>query len=159
MQEPSASMTFGPCVAGSDTLLPAGQAGTGSWLFPSPFSNLKTYAHVGQADMGRRAKERRANCGGRLFSPLLACPAGAKVFQLKPSPPIIASPVGLSNRKESFYGCGGKPIEPGFASRNPFKCFSAPDSDSKSISMTNQFSSAFSSVNTMKPSRWPSGCL
>ena len=74
----------------------------GELIFPGSFSNFKTYAHVGQADMGRSAKKRRANCGGRLFSPLLAGPAGAKVFQLTPPIPNTASPVGLSNRKESF---------------------------------------------------------
>ena len=38
----------------------------------------------------------------RPIGPLLACPAGADVFQLTPPIQNIASPVGLPNRKESF---------------------------------------------------------
>ena len=46
---------FEPCVAEFETSLPAGRAGEGSQVVSGSFSNLKTYAHVGQADMGRGA--------------------------------------------------------------------------------------------------------
>jgi len=47
---------FGPCVAEFETSLPAGRAGEGSQVVSGSFSNFKTCAHVGQADMGRGAK-------------------------------------------------------------------------------------------------------
>ena len=62
---------FGRCVAEFETSLPAGRAGEGSQVDSGAFSNFKTCAHVGQADMGQR-----------LIGPLLACPAGADVLML-----------------------------------------------------------------------------
>ena len=53
-------------------------------VFQSTFSNCKSCAHVGQADMGRSA----SNC------PTLACPAGADDLKLTPSPANNASRIG-----------------------------------------------------------------
>ena len=61
-------------------------------VLQSTFSNCKSCAHVGQADMGRSA----SNC------PPLACPAGADDLKLTPSPANNASPVGSSNRNGKF---------------------------------------------------------
>jgi len=88
-------MTFGLCVAGSETLLPAGQAGEGSQFFLARFLISKRALMSGKPTWG---EERR-----RPIGPLLACPGGANVLQLTPPPPNIASPVGLTNRKR--YSC------------------------------------------------------
>jgi hypothetical protein len=52
----SANTMFGPCVAEFETSLPAGRAGEGSEVVSGSFSNFKTCAHVGQADMGGELK-------------------------------------------------------------------------------------------------------
>ena len=47
---------FGLCVAEIEASLPAGRAGEGSQVVSGLLFNVKTLAHVGQADMGRGEK-------------------------------------------------------------------------------------------------------
>jgi hypothetical protein len=56
MRERPANTTFGPWVAEIETSLPAGRAGEGSQVVSGSLFNVKTLAHVGQADMGRGEK-------------------------------------------------------------------------------------------------------
>jgi len=58
---------------------------------PVTISNLKTCAHVGQADMGREVN-----------GPLLARPAGAEVLQLKPPIPKHRLPGWLAQPEGKF---------------------------------------------------------
>jgi len=83
-------------------------------IIPGTFFNLKTYAHVGQADMGREAialptwaeihSKSRSNVVQSSSSkgPLLACPAGAEVFQLTPTPSNHRLPVWLAQPEGKF---------------------------------------------------------
>jgi len=87
-------MTFGHCVASSETLLPAGRAGEGSRVFQARFLISKRALMSGKPTWG---EERRRSIGH-----LMACQAGADVLQLTPLIPNTASSVGLPNRKEKF---------------------------------------------------------
>ena len=95
----------------------------------------------------------------QITNPAIATGGGERLFMslsyLSPLSPLTKG----NHAQHQLERIGGKPMEFKFASRNRFNSLSALVSDSKSISITDQFSSDFSSVNTMKPLRWPSVCL